>query len=235
MSRKLVAETMFVDGNNEIVSLELNVSGENKTLSISGRNHTEGGCGQISFNPKNKEQESILTVWKAAHLKPVSDEIIERAEELFSLVDERSDNINLDKIKDNPKVVAASKHLGILQSEDNMGVTVYTDSEAQEECKRQLSEITWAFSVDFLKKHITFDPEKIGFEDKEDLLDFLREMQKSGEHDRFEDLLKLCVQDLDKVYDAVIEADGRGHTLNSWDGSEHEVEVNGVTYYIYDN
>lgn len=27
--------------------------------------------------------------------------------------------------------------------------------------------------------------------------------------------------------------DGRGHSLNSYDGSEDEVEVGGVTYYIY--
>ena len=28
---------------------------------------------------------------------------------------------------------------------------------------------------------------------------------------------------------------GRGHTLNSWDGQEHEQKIDGVWYYIYKN
>ena len=35
--------------------------------------------------------------------------------------------------------------------------------------------------------------------------------------------------------DARMELNGRGRCLNSWDGWEWEYEVNGKTYYIYEN
>lgn len=32
-----------------------------------------------------------------------------------------------------------------------------------------------------------------------------------------------------------LKTDGRGHSLNGWDGQEHEYEIDGETYYIYKN
>jgi hypothetical protein len=33
----------------------------------------------------------------------------------------------------------------------------------------------------------------------------------------------------------VVDSDGYGVTLNSWDGSEESVSYNGDTYYLFDN
>lgn len=38
-----------------------------------------------------------------------------------------------------------------------------------------------------------------------------------------------------KLAQEVIDIDGRGHILNRYDGNEYEVEVNGVTYYLYED
>jgi hypothetical protein len=35
------------------------------------------------------------------------------------------------------------------------------------------------------------------------------------------------------VVEYVKEVDGRGQTLNRWDGSEDEAYINGESYYIY--
>jgi hypothetical protein len=39
--------------------------------------------------------------------------------------------------------------------------------------------------------------------------------------------------DEDDFIEAVIEADGRGHTLSSYDGNENEVSFDDEWYYIY--
>ena len=42
-----------------------------------------------------------------------------------------------------------------------------------------------------------------------------------------------CDLDLEAVSEYIAEEDGRGNELNGWDGSEHEEDVDGTTYYIY--
>lgn len=39
--------------------------------------------------------------------------------------------------------------------------------------------------------------------------------------------------DTEKFVDEALSSDGRGHTLGRYDGEENEIEVGGVTYYIY--
>lgn len=41
--------------------------------------------------------------------------------------------------------------------------------------------------------------------------------------------------DMDSFIQDVVDTDGYGHTLNSWDGSSVEVSYNGDTYYLFDN
>ena len=41
--------------------------------------------------------------------------------------------------------------------------------------------------------------------------------------------------DMESLIQDVVDTDGYGHTLNSWDGSEEEVAYNGDTYYLFDN
>jgi len=41
--------------------------------------------------------------------------------------------------------------------------------------------------------------------------------------------------DMTSLIQDVVDTDGYGHTLNSWDGSVEEVFYNGDTYYLFDN
>ena len=41
--------------------------------------------------------------------------------------------------------------------------------------------------------------------------------------------------DKDALIQDVVDTDGYGQTLNSWDGSQEEVYYNGETYYLFEN
>ena len=43
----------------------------------------------------------------------------------------------------------------------------------------------------------------------------------------------IFVKDFDHFVDEAIATDGRGHFMSSYDGLEHEVNINGTDYYIY--
>jgi len=47
-----------------------------------------------------------------------------------------------------------------------------------------------------------------------------------------EAMLKL-IDDIDDFIGCAIKADGRGHFLNTYDGEEREIELEGKYYYIY--
>ena len=65
-------------------------------------------------------------------------------------------------------------------------------------------------------------------------LDVIEAMQKS---EAFEAIGKLIIS-MDKLEDlqeAYARADGYGHHFNHYDGSEEEIKILGVTYYVFDN
>lgn len=46
-------------------------------------------------------------------------------------------------------------------------------------------------------------------------------------------IIHALIDDLNDFVDDAIAADGRGHFISSYDGEEHEVTVDGETYYVY--
>ena len=60
---------------------------------------------------------------------------------------------------------------------------------------------------------------------KEDPMNALRDF---GMEDRVADFI-----DEDSFIEDVISTDGRGHTLSSYDGNEHEIVFQDEWYYIY--
>ena len=60
---------------------------------------------------------------------------------------------------------------------------------------------------------------------KDDPVGFLRDF---GMEESIKDFI-----DEDDFIEAVIEADGRGHTLSSYDGNENEISFDDEWYYIY--
>lgn len=104
---------------------------------------------------------------------------------------------------------------------------VLTDEEADEAAEEYIRESLWAFNADFLATELDLP------------IELFIALQKAHE-DSNEAILAL-VNKLDKFDDIVAEAiylDGRGHFLNPYDHSEHELAIDTedgeqFTFYIY--
>jgi len=143
-------------------------------------------------------------------------------------------NIDEDQLK-SEKVRALQSHLGLDNDEVNEMTLedgflyhvqgneykVLTDDEADEEVKEYIQESVWAFNPSFLSAHA-----KDGID--EDVFKVLSEKCESSN-----EAVKSLIKDFDDFVDDAVLSDGRGHFLSSYDGHEHEVEINGNYYYIY--
>ncbi len=142
-------------------------------------------------------------------------------------------------------------------SADGGEYEVLTDSEADERVKDYILDSIWAFNTWFLQDFISVEDannyfgfeseyydededEYVEIDDPDEVfymgmgMDFNewmeQEQQKAeGANDTFLNML----DDERGFVDAAVSADGRGHFLNGYDGSEEEEDVNGSTYYIY--
>jgi len=102
------------------------------------------------------------------------------------------------------------------------GHRVLTDDEADEVAKEYIEQSLWAFNASFL---VAYLPDGVG----EEVIEALQP-QCEGANDAIRSMVGDRFDDL--VADA-IGADGRGHFVSSYDGEEHEVDVDGVTFYIH--
>lgn len=99
---------------------------------------------------------------------------------------------------------------------------VYTDEEADEKAEIYISETVWAFNAEFIVDH-----SKLPYE----AVEMVQAFQKKYE-DANKTILAL-INDFDEFVSDAISADGRGHFMNSYDGHEHEVNIDGTYYYVY--
>lgn len=99
---------------------------------------------------------------------------------------------------------------------------VLTDEEADEKAEIYISETVWAFNAEFIVDH-----SKLPYE----AVEMVQVFQKKYE-DANKTILAL-IEDFDEFVSDVISADGRGHFMNSYDGHEHEVNIDGTYYYVY--
>lgn len=143
-------------------------------------------------------------------------------------------NIDEDQLK-SEKVRALQSHLGLDNDEVNEMTLedgflyhvqgneykVLTDDEADEEVREYIEESVWAFNPSFLSAHA-----KDGID--EDVFKMLSEKCESSN-----EAVKSLIEDFDHFVDDAVLSDGRGHFLSSYDGNEHEVNINGNYYYIY--
>lgn len=90
----------------------------------------------------------------------------------------------------------------------------------------------WAFTPDFIAEHLKHD---IAYCDHPVNLDDLRLAIRAVQERLCEGanaIIHALIDDLEKFVDDAIAADGRGHFISSYDGVEHEITVDGETYYI---
>ena len=113
--------------------------------------------------------------------------------------------------------------------DDSTGYIVCTESEADELAYEYIVETLWAFTPSFLAGETGID------------IEVFEALAANGKCESNNDAIASLIgasqppnhHPLQKFVDAAIGADGRGHFINSYDGSEHEVKVGDKTFYIY--
>lgn len=91
----------------------------------------------------------------------------------------------------------------------------------------------WAFAPDVIVKHLK--PDIVYCDYPVDLGDLRLAIRAAQERlcEGANALIHALIDDLNEFVEDAIAAYGRGHFISSYDGVEHEVTVDGETYYIY--
>lgn len=91
----------------------------------------------------------------------------------------------------------------------------------------------WAFTPEFIAEHLKHDI--VYCDDPVDLNDLRFAIRAVQERlcEGANAIIQALIDDLNYFVEDAIAADGRGHFISSYDGEEHEVTVDGETYYIY--
>jgi hypothetical protein len=103
----------------------------------------------------------------------------------------------------------------------NCEYMVLTDKEADQAAKEYIEDSVWAFNSNFIIDHsdvLSYDKAS------ENVVKAIQEQCESGN-----EAMKKLINNMDEFVQDAIEADGRGHFLNTYDGEEYEVG----DYYIY--
>ena len=98
---------------------------------------------------------------------------------------------------------------------------VCTDEEADELTAEYIKESVWAFNPGFLSNQTGIDQE---------VFEMLSEKCEGAN-----DAILSMIDDFKGFVADAIAADGRGHFLNNWDGSETEQKAQNEMYFIYRN
>ena len=110
---------------------------------------------------------------------------------------------------------------------------VMDDGHAYAAAFREISQSLWAFNADFILDHLKDEIKSadypVDLDNLEEGLEVLQEKLCEGANA----IIHALIDDLEDFVDDAIAADGRGHFISSYDGEEHEVTVDGETYYIY--
>ena len=111
--------------------------------------------------------------------------------------------------------------------------TIMDDDRAYATAYHEISQLLWAFNTDFILDHlkddIKYSDAPVDFDELKKALKALQEKLCEGANA----IIHALIDDLNDFVDDAIAADGRGHFISSYDGEEHEVTVDGETYYIY--
>lgn len=120
------------------------------------------------------------------------------------------------------KIEALAKHLNcsIDEAVNSMDdYSVLTNDEANRSARGYIEESVCFFNPSFIAAHSKVDQE---------VIKKLQELYEGSNK-----VIRTLIKDFDHFVDEAIATDGRGHFMSSYDGLEHEVNINGTDYYIY--
>ena len=99
---------------------------------------------------------------------------------------------------------------------------VLTEDEADIIAGDYIRESLWAFNADFISDYL---PEGVGIE-------VIEALQPQCENCN-DAILSMVGDNLDNLINDAVAADGRGHFMDSYDGDENEIYIDGEYHYIY--
>jgi len=98
---------------------------------------------------------------------------------------------------------------------------IFTEDEANDAVADYIADSLWAFTPSFLSGLTGIDEE------------VFKLLSERCDNDAIHSILRGTNVSMSEVVDEAIRWDGRGHFLNSYDGNEYEVYVDGEYYYLY--
>lgn len=252
-------EIMLIDADKKLARIKVEVTFRNGYPELSMSARYDGSCGQCLDRIKiaTEDQLRLIQIWNNHHLKEIDQNIFDELVELVERVDYGVTVLNSGTQFTDPKDMALAKYLKITPNDAknlSCDIDVLTEEEADEKASENIEDSLWAFNIDFIIKHAKKGKalnDALGFSwddmdedtDPEDIFhchtggealeDYLKKRQVE-ECEDFNEVVKSIIADLEDFTRDAIDHDGRGHFLSTWDGQEHEVEVEGETYYLYE-
>ncbi len=121
------------------------------------------------------------------------------------------------------------------ESYDHYGLDIFTacgeeyaiglPEEADEAVKQHIRDSLWTFKAEMILAHSKAGTSK-------NIIKAIEEMQVKLCEDANE-IVYCMIEDIDEFVNDVVKADGRGAFLSSYDGEEHEIEINGIMFVAY--
>jgi len=221
-------EVSFVDRENNKYVIECEITTRNGYYEFTAHGHCGSSCGQCldTIVPLNDAQKKLVEIWESHHMKEVDEEFLN----------------NLTEVLDDIESLEEDRKGEPLEGSDEKLIEVVEES--TDFCGRD-AELCVAFIRMFnLSQNdldmVEIDETECKIQGTEYLAGDDEEMDKKWD-ESLESYIDDCLElpDNMKMYfdrekwknDARV--DGRGHSLNRYDGGEEYNTVNGTEYFAY--
>lgn len=242
-------EIIYLDKENEFTKVVCELTYRNGYPEFTASGRYDGGCGQCvdRIDAATDNQQRLLDFWNTHHLKEIGEkEYLEIHEILDSIESETKEKYAEVDGSYSDRAIVLSKHLDIpLAMAEDMSVDfyIYNEEEATRAALERVDDTLRDVGFCGIPKSVILDnmdksylAEYFGIEKDEVSPSELEEyINQAGEHEVVEELENNSDLDINSLCEYVVDVDGRGNSLSSWDGEEYEYEVNGTTYYVYEN
>lgn len=238
--RTFKKEVKFKDGNNKIAYLDVEVTDRNRYPEFTVSGHYEGGGGQVQdhIKPETEPQKQLMKFWATKHLKSVTDKQIEKIKIICDTINneekERQGSSSVsdllegwgDTEKENKELRTKLEEEGFSEP-DKVIALCLEESVSLSDLTLIIEESRGNIYSYGGREYLICNDEEADTawdEDLENYLDdcVLPELAENArmyfDRDRWKEDAKI---------------DGRGHSLNRYNGDEAEQTVNGTTYYLY--
>lgn len=145
-------------------------------------------------------------------VRPHAEDLIEYSDQVLALAAFKE--LNADE-------VSVSNYDGAVLKVEGEEWLVLTNEEATERAEAYIRDSLWAFNPSFIKHYMPLKNEKV-----------IAMIQEACE-DCNEEILDMVGNNLQALMDDAIDADGRGHFMNTYDGNEYIETVGNMAYYLY--